>query len=128
MRVLVCGSRTFNDYDLLQDVLKQYDITEIIHGGARGADSGAARYADECGIPVKTFPADWKSFGRAAGPIRNIAMLKAGNPDLVIAFLGKIARLEFESGLSDSPYSKGTKHMIEIAQKAGVEVKVVKIR
>jgi len=113
MRVLVCGSRHFNDYELLEDVLKQYDIRRIIHGAARGADSMAARYGEEHGITVEAYPANWAEHGGAAGPIRNVAMLKGGNPDMVVAFL--------------APNSKGTKHMIEISQKAGIPVEIVNI-
>jgi hypothetical protein len=114
MRVLVCGSRHFKNAELMEDVLKQWDIREIIEGEARGADTLAREYAEGHGIPVRAFPALWDKHGRAAGPIRNAQMLAEGNPDLVVAFL--------------APNSRGTKHMIEIAQKAGVEVHVVEIR
>lgn len=114
MKVLVCGSRHFQDYELLKEVLDAYsDITEIIHGAARGADTLGGRYGGEVGVPVKTFPADWNTYGKRAGPIRNSQMLKEGGPDLVIAFRG--------------PNSRGTQNMIDQATKAGVEVKIVDI-
>lgn len=127
MRVLVCGSRHFNDKELMADVLKQYAITEIIEGEARGADRLSRIYGEGRGIPVRCFPADWDKYGRAAGPIRNTQMLTEGKPDLVIAFLGPVAVSEFTSGLSDSKYSRGTKNMIDQAKKGGVETVVVDI-
>lgn len=113
MKVLVCGSRHFNDFGLLENVLKDLDITVLIEGEARGADLLARRYAEGRGIPVNAFPALWDKHGKAAGPIRNTQMLAEGKPDLVVAFRG--------------PNSRGTKHMIEISQKAGVPVKVIDV-
>lgn len=118
MRVLVCGSRDFNDYKKLEEELDEWrfkdqgrEYTSLIHGAARGADRLAGIYGKSLGIPVLSFPADWNKHGRAAGPIRNEQMLSEGKPDIVFAFWdGK---------------SIGTKHMIDISRKAGVRVKVV---
>lgn len=131
MRVLVCGSRTFKDGELLDRTLDAIDretkIDTIIHGMARGADTLAGDYAKEYDIPVLEYPALWNTHGRAAGPIRNTQMLKEGKPDLVVAFLGPVAIQEFNSGLSDSKYSRGTKNMIDQATKAGIPVKVIDV-
>lgn len=113
MRVLVCGSRHFNDKDLMEDVLKQWNIGVLIEGEAKGADTLAREYAERSGISIEAYPADWETFGKRAGPIRNHQMLTDGKPELVVAFL--------------APDSRGTKHMIEIAQKAGVEVMVIDV-
>ena len=113
MRVLVCGSRHFQDYELLEKTLDGFEITEIIEGEARGADTFARIYGERRGIPVLRFPAKWNEFGRAAGPIRNTQMLTEGKPQLVIAFR--------------APNSRGTQNMINQAEKAGVPVYVVNI-
>lgn len=114
MKVLVCGSRNFNDFAQLCDVLDTIEgITEIIEGEARGADRLSADWAISHQIPVQRFPANWDVFGRRAGPIRNTQMLEEGKPDLVVAFL--------------APDSRGTKNMIAQAEKAGVLVKVINI-
>lgn len=111
MRVLVCGSRHFNDYPLLERTLDEVHITELIEGEARGADTLSRQYAERHSIPVRKFPADWNKHGKAAGPIRNTQMLVEGQPELVIAFMFKDSR--------------GTKNMVEQAEKAGVKVKVI---
>lgn len=113
MRVLVCGSRYFNDYELLKETLNAYRITHIIHGAARGADTLARRYGAEVGIPVSEYPADWRQFGKSAGPIRNRQMLREGLPEMVVAFRG--------------PNSRGTQNMINQAEKAGIPTVVVEI-
>jgi hypothetical protein len=130
MRVLVCGSRDWTDAGrILKELLAveyAHDayVTEVIHGGAGGADtlSGvAARKMCGYGKPkaqvkkntpkITVFPADWKKHGRAAGFIRNQQMLDEGKPDLVLAFWKN--------------KSRGTEDMIRRARKAGVEVRVI---
>lgn len=113
MRVLVCGSRHFQDYELLKETLDEYDISCLVEGEARGADTLAREYAERRGIPVLPFPALWDKHGRAAGPIRNAQMLGEGRPELVVAFLAKDSR--------------GTQNMIDQAQKAGVEVRIIDV-
>lgn len=127
MRVLVCGSRTFTDEKKMKEVLDGYKITTVIEGEARGADTLSRLYAEQRGIPVESYPADWSLHGKGAGHIRNSRMLTEGKPDLCVAFLGPVAISEFTSGLSDSKYSKGTKNMIDQATKAGVPVKVIDV-
>lgn len=113
MRVLVCGSRTFSDRGFLYRELNAFDkdipITLLIVGGARGADTFARDWAEIRGIPFQEFKADWKTYGKGAGPIRNKQMLKEGKPERVIAFI-------------DRPltFTKGTKSMIVLAEKGNV--------
>lgn len=113
MRVLVCGSRHFEDEGLMGRVLDPIKASTIIHGMARGADRMGGAYAKLHGIPVLEFPALWDTYGKRAGPIRNAQMLKEGQPELVVAFRG--------------PNSRGTQNMIDQARKAGVETVVIEI-
>ena len=79
---LVAGSRTFNNYALLEQKLnialqRQHDKDiVIVSGGARGADALAERYAKEHGYQLRVFPANWNKHGRRAGMIRNEEMHK----------------------------------------------------
>ena len=76
MKIAVIGSRSFNDYDLVKKELASIqDITEIVSGGASGADTLAARYARENGIRLTEFYPEWEKFGRAAGPKRNTSIV-----------------------------------------------------
>lgn len=110
MRVLVCGGRDFSDRVFLNRVLLVVDakcpITTVIEGGAAGADRMARAWAERHGVEVVTFPADWELYGRRAGPVRNLKMLREGRPDLVVAF----------------PGGRGTAHMVRSAREAGVRV------
>jgi len=118
VRVLACGSRTFEDqakvWKALDDLLNlSLTGVTIIHGAARGADSLAAEWAGSRRCPVEAFPADWKKYGKRAGYVRNRQMLDEGNPDLVLAFVDKPLH-----------ESRGTKMMVDIARMAGVMAKV----
>lgn len=116
MRVLVCGSRHFNDYSRLAQELETLVRPEwslIIHGAAKGADTLAGLWAKAHKIPVQVFPADWATYGKRAGPIRNHQMLREGKPELVVAFI--------------APDSRGTRSMCNIARQAGVPVKEINI-
>ena len=61
MKVAVIGSRSFNDYSLLKKVMNKYaeKATTIISGGAKGADTLAEKYAQECNLEKEIFLADW---------------------------------------------------------------------
>lgn len=116
MRVLVCGGRDFNNNNLFLETmfhhLPEDEEIEIISGMARGADQFAVLFAEAYEFKLHEFPADWETYGKAAGPIRNQQMLDEGHPDLVIAFPTK--------------NSRGTWDMVRRAEKAGVKVIVVK--
>jgi len=109
-KILICGSRNWTNYWSIYDVISKLDKDSIIiHGAAKGADTIAGVIANKLGLQVVPVPADWKKYGRAAGPIRNKIMLDM-NPDLVIGFHENIET------------SRGTKNMKEQAEKKGVEV------
>lgn len=113
MKVIIAGGRDFNDYSLLKEscdqILSDLNNIEIISGRARGADSLGEDYALERGYDCTIFPADWEKYGKAAGYKRNSEM--ADFADLLIAFWDGT--------------SKGTEHMINIARKKGLDIKII---
>jgi hypothetical protein len=84
MKVAVIGGRTFNDYELVKETLTKLDITLLVSGGAKGADSLGERYASENNITTLIYKPDWKLHGKGAGMIRNTDIVK--NSDIVVAF------------------------------------------
>jgi YspA, cpYpsA-related SLOG family len=113
MKLIVAGSRTFRDYALLASVLgpQRHRITELLHGGARGADHLAFRWAVRHHVRSRCFAADWERFGKSAGVRRNHHMAQAG--DVLVAFHG-----------NNSP---GTAHMIQCMQQLGKPVVVIRV-
>ena len=88
MRIIVTGGRHFTDREFLYRCLDSYDgVSEIIHGGASGADRLAGDWASDNNVPSIVFKAQWDIHGRAAGPIRNKLMAQYG-ADLCLAFEG----------------------------------------
>lgn len=118
IRVIVCGDRNWKRIDIIERELRKLPAdTLIIHGAARGADTLGKFVAEKIGLRVindgKGFPADWKRYGKGAGPIRNQEMLDEGKPDMVIAFHSNIQE------------SAGTKDMITRAKKAGIAIRLI---
>lgn len=111
MVILVSGSRSITNYELFCKLIQQtgWEISTIIHGGANGVDSLAARYAKENNIKEICMPADW-SLGKMAGPVRNQEMV-----NLTVKLNGKVFILH------DS-VSRGTINAKELAEAAGLEV------
>lgn len=112
--MLVCGGRNYADkvalYQTLDLLLSK--ISKIVNGGAKGADSLSTRWALDRQVNYKEYPADWSQHGKAAGIIRNGAMLIAEPIDFVIAF----------------PGSSGTKNMIMRSKAAHIEVIEVRFK
>ena len=115
-KVIVAGCRDFADYELLKEKCDFYlqnqkpeDIV-IVSDHASGADALGERYAQERGYETEVYPADWKTNGRAAGPIRNAQMASVAHA-LIAFWDGK---------------SRGTKNMIDTATKRGLKVAVVR--
>jgi hypothetical protein len=75
MKLAIVGSRDYHNYitikSAVDQIRKHVEVTEIVSGGAPGVDALAKRYAEEEKIKYVEFPADWKSYGKAAGPMRN---------------------------------------------------------
>lgn len=92
--------------------MTEHHPTVVIEGGAPGADALSLEAAEAFDVCVQSFPAEWEKYGKAAGPIRNTQMLNEGKPELVIAFH------------DDLQNSKGTRNMVQQAEKRKIPVKV----
>lgn len=112
MKLAVVGSRDFQDYTWLEccllRVFRVDELEAVISGGARGADNLAARFAKCHNVPLILIPADWKRYGKRAGPIRNTKIVASA--DAVAAFW--------------DGNSLGTKDTIAKARSAGLRVEV----
>ena len=113
MKVVIAGSRDITDYDILLKAIKEcpFQITEVISGRARGVDTLGEKYAEDYGLKLHPFPADWKRLRNAAGPIRNAQM--ADFADAVLCVW--------------DDKSPGTKDMMNQARKRGLPLYVFKV-
>lgn len=114
MKIAIIGSRLFSGMskisDYLDENLKSLSDLTIVSGGAAGVDAAAKSYALKRNISFIELKADWRSFGRAAGPVRNKKIVDM--VDKVYAFW--------------DGQSKGTLHVIEYAGKLGKPCLVLK--
>ena len=113
MKVIIAGSRNFNDYNSLErkmnTILKNQDDVTIISGTARGADKLGERYAGENHHKLEKYPAMWDIYGKKAGYMRNEEMAKDSD-GCVVFWDGK---------------SKGTQHTIYTAGAKNIPVVVI---
>ena len=122
VNIAVIGSRKFTEYEMLDSVVseviasfkKKLQLSEvtIVSGGAKGTDLLAERFANQHSFPIMIFRPDYKSFGKAAPIRRNREILE--HSDMVIAFWDGA--------------SKGTRYMIENAEKLQITTKIVSIK
>jgi len=108
--VAVCGGRNYNNEDGVFNALDRYSYVPkvtVVTGGAQGADALAEFLAKRFfGFSVAVENADWKTEGKAAGPLRNERLLEHWHPDVLLAF----------------PGGRGTADMVERARTKGIPV------
>jgi hypothetical protein len=118
VHLVVAGSRCFDDsyYDTIKEHLDYFtqdmDDPIILHGGAKGVDKLAGRWAEWNWYWQKVYYPDYEKHpGKQAPLIRNVEMAKSG--DYLIVFWNGI--------------STGTKHMMEQMQRLGKHVEVIRL-
>lgn len=108
VRLIVAGSRGYNNYDEFSAILKMFvEDLELKHPGEpilfitgrakNGPDNMVIQWCVEHERPWVEYPADWDQFGKRAGYIRNTEMAEVGT-DLIVFWDGK---------------TKGSMHMYE---------------
>jgi hypothetical protein len=116
MRVIVAGATGWTDVEAIRRELGRLAAdSTIIHGDAAGADALAGQVAAELRLPVEAYrkeQEDFRRFKRGAWKGLNERMLASG-ADLVLAFHADLAS------------SRGTRHLVDLARKAGVKVLVL---
>lgn len=106
MKIAIIGSRTITNYNL--ESIVSDEVTEIVSGSAKGADTLAREYAEKHGLKYTEFLPDYSRYGKAAPIVRNKQI--ADYSDKVIALWnGK---------------SKGTKSVIDYCRKENIEIEI----
>ena len=117
IRIIIAGGREFSDAAMLTAKVDQLIANldprsiEIVSGMARGADLLGWRYAEQRGLRRKAFPADWDTLPRYAAGFERNAVMAWYSSHLIAFWDGR---------------SRGTSDMIELAQREGLDIRVVK--
>lgn len=115
-RVIIAGSRNFNDYYMLRDYV-DYCLSRkvaegeeivILSGHCRGADLLAERFTAERKYRLEIYQAEWSRYGQAAGIRRNKQMVDVAD-----------AAILFWDGSS-----RGTLSTINFAREKGIPVRI----
>lgn len=111
MKLAVVGSRSLNNYSIVSNYLDSVtNLTQIISGGAKGADKFARIYAKKHNIDLVEFKPDWAKYGKSAGYKRNKKIISAC--DEVVAFWDGV--------------SKGTTHSFKLAQEFEKPITIIR--
>ncbi|QJA42965.1 hypothetical protein [Phaeobacter phage MD18] len=118
MIALVTGGREYRDrrelYGVLDKLHAERSFKFLVHGGARGADRMAHKWAKERGVQPVAMEALWDTEGDPAGTNRNLRMYEFAKPELIIAFSG----------------GRGTANMMKVgydAKRAGDPVEIIDV-
>lgn len=111
MNTIIAGSRSITSRPALAAAIHHAQgrglvIGRVLSGGADGVDRLGEQWASAHGLPVQRIPADWRRFGRSAGPRRNAEM---------------VAQAEAVVALWDGA-SAGTAQLVEAARRRGLAV------
>lgn len=115
VRLLITGSRTWDNIDYIRSIFTTLgeeicDSITLVSGACpTGADRLGEIVATELGWGVELYPADWNTYGKRAGFVRNSQMVDT-NPDLMVAFIHN--------------KSKGASMTVNLGKKKGLPIKV----
>ena len=116
MRIIICGSRCFNDYVLLRKTMDHLtsNLDEsklvILSGHARGADLLGEKWCFQRLLKYEVYRPEYKNSRDKIAPLlRNQTMVD--NADAIVAFHNGV--------------STGTADILQRAEKKGLKIKVI---
>lgn len=115
LRLLITGSRSWDNINYIRSIFTLIsdefgdDITLVSGACPQGADRLGEIVAAELGWGIELYPADWNTYGKRAGFVRNSQMIDT-EPDIVVGFV--------RNG------SKGASMTVNLGKKKGFPVTV----
>lgn len=90
---MVLGSTFFTNAEKVHESLDEINTPEnkidvILHGGETGVSTYAVQWAEKNQKQSLAFKPNWQRDGNKARPMRDVAMVQHGKPDLVVLFPG----------------------------------------
>jgi hypothetical protein len=128
MKVIIAGSRSITDYQLVSQVISNtlakhnIQITEVVSGGADGVDTLGEQWALENNVPVEPMLAEWDII---TGPNVSVKINKWGKKYNARAGFQRNERMAIYGDVLIAIWdgkSHGTKDMISRATKHGLLV------
>ena len=130
MKVIIAGDRTCIDYSLLEKAIQKsnFDITEVVSGGARGVDALGESFAKVKQLPCKIFKADWKNIKQTGATVKSRVNPWTKKSEKYNANAGFFRNEEMAKyaealiALQPNGPSNGTQNMIKLAKKYNLEI------
>lgn len=89
IRLIIAGSRDIMVTSSFISALMDYynirrRVSAVLNGGAYGIDYCGGKWAADNSIPMELYNADWRLYGKQAGPVRNKQMAERADALLLI--------------------------------------------
>ena len=125
MKVIIAGSRSIRDYFRVVEAVKQsnFEITEVVSGGAKGVDSLGELYAETNDIDCCIYIAQWKNLDAPGARIKEGPY---GKYNVLAGLNRNVEMAEYADALIavHDGKSTGTQHMIKVAVERGLKVSI----
>lgn len=130
IKTIVAGDREVDSYDTIERAIKAsgFEITELVEGGARGADAKAREWAQKNKVPYTTFKADWKNVTREGAVVKSRKNEWNGKVEKYDAAAGTF-RNEMMASYAEALVAvqtrgktPGTQNMISLAKKYNLKI------
>ena len=123
MKTIIAGSRDVDDYSIIEEAIadSEFKITEVVSGGAKGADQLGEEWALLNNVPVKKFIPDWDDVSSPDAVVKTNKWGKEYNAKA--GFIRNTEMAEYaEALIAIDLNTNGTNHMIKEAEKRGLQV------
>ena len=123
MKVVICGPIDFNDYEVVCQAIEKsgFEITEVVSGGAKGADTLGERWSrEQLRKEPKVSKAKWSDLKQEGAVIKKN---KWGSYNSNAGFFRNEEMAKYCDGvIAIDTGSAGTGHMIKMAKQYGKEL------
>lgn len=129
MRTIIAGSRDILDYNTVEAAINEsgFEITEVVSGRAQGVDTLGEEWADNHGIDIQPFPADWDNLETPGAVIKVNSYGKKYN--VKAGFDRNQVMADYaEALIAVTNGSGGTDDMIKKARAGGLKLFIYDIR
>ena len=124
MKVIIAGSRKITNINYLYKALQasEFEVTEVVSGGAKGIDAMGEKWAKLHEVPIKRFNAQWTNLSHKDAKIKK--RNDGTEYDLLAGFRRNQAMADYADALLAiwDGKSGGTQDMINKAIKGNLKI------
>ena len=123
MKVVICGPRTFEDFDVIEKAVEKsgFDVDEVVSGHAKGADALGEMWARKHDKKIKLFPAMWNDLKQEGAVVKTNKWKKKYNANAGFFRNEEMAKYA-DACVAIFDDTGGTKNMIKNAKENNLKL------